>query len=136
MEYLDIWSLRKYRMILCRVPWLDDKNPEHRHRKEDLLRLLDLPAAIILCKTPQRDMSVLPIDPPMTLGYLLNLMKAYISTRDVLLEVMDSGEEAFVFRFIDLEAFDGSTTRLFVKAKFGEVRKTLVLFAVHPDRRW
>jgi hypothetical protein len=63
-------------------------------------------------------------------------MKAFIACRDVLLELMDSGEEALVFKFIDLEDDDGTPIQLYVKAKFGTGRKTLVIFAVHPDRRW
>lgn len=116
--------------------WLDDSDAAKIQIKKDLLRLLGIPSKIILCRTPQRDMSVLPVDPPLTVAALLDLMNQYIAARDVLIQTMDSQEEAFVFKFIELQSVDGDNIPLYVKAKFGEARETLILFAVHPDRRW
>ena len=104
--------------------------------KKDLLSLLRSTDHIILCRTPSRDMSQLPVDPPITVGQLLDLMSSFISRRNVELQTMDSGELAFVFRFIELQAVDESTIQLYVKAKFVPDRSKLVLISAHPDRRW
>lgn len=106
-------------------------------KKQELTQALNGSLAqISVLRTAQQDMSLLPIDPPMTLIRLLDLMKRFMSKRDVLLEVMDSGEEAFLFRFIELEDADGGTIQLYVKAKLAADRKRMVIFAAHPDRRW
>ena len=116
--------------------WLDDSDALKIQRKLELAQLLEHPRQIVLAKTPQRDMSILPVDPPLTLGLLLDLMKSFMTKRRVSLELMDSGEEAFVFKFVEIESIEGELIELYVKAKFGSGRRTLVIFSVHPDRRW
>jgi hypothetical protein len=118
------------------MTWLDDSDSMKIQKKTDLLRLLATPSKCFLGKTAQRDISILPVDPVLTFGALADYMKAFLQHRDVQLQKMDTGEEAFVFQYIQLEAVDGSSIDLYVKAKFGQGRETLVIFSAHPDRRW
>jgi hypothetical protein len=118
------------------VSSLDGSDPIKVQKKVDLMRLLALPSCVFLKTTPQRDLSVLPVALPVTKARLLDLMIGFIVISQVGLETMDSGEEAFVFQFIHLEALDGSAIPLYVKAKFGMERQALIIFAAHPSRRW
>jgi hypothetical protein len=101
-----------------------------------LLILLTKRECVFIKTTAQRDIAVLNIDPPLTIERLIELMHEYVEIRDPDIETMDSREEAFVFKYIQLTGIDLVPIPLYVKAKFGAKSESLIIFAAHPDRRW
>ena len=124
-------------MVLSGMSWLDDSDQLKVEKKRMLVECLSKATLVYVGTTAQRDMSVLPIDEPLTKARLISLMQAFLATRQVRLEIMDSGAEAMVFKFIELEATDGSLIQFYVKAQFSSrPPDSLFIFSAHPDRKW